>query len=240
MPRRKSHQKAAQGEGCFDSPLSLRTPTPHRPIRGDCGPPYWMYPLGTGDREKTTQGENCTIRCPPHHGGATRGGAFKRVARTVLRFCRTVATGGRTAMRQRAPRAGIFAPVSRTKLPRKRGPGGGRLRAPLGARRRRSPAIFSPLLDRSKRGSPPAGGEIPPNQTARYKTGGSKPPPYRVRFSWRTTTRRALCPCTTPLCYMGTARRGRGPGRSLLALWANSPSRAPRKWSLLPVLPGAP
>ena len=52
--------------------------------------------------------------------------------------------------------------ASEPSSPRKRGPGGRRLRAPLGARRSRPPAIFSPLLDRSKRGSPPAGGEIPP------------------------------------------------------------------------------
>ena len=32
-------------------------------------PPYWMYPPGTGDGEKTTQGGNCTIRHQPHHGG---------------------------------------------------------------------------------------------------------------------------------------------------------------------------
>ena len=32
--------------------------------------PYWMYPPGTGDGEETTQGGNCTIRHPPHHGGA--------------------------------------------------------------------------------------------------------------------------------------------------------------------------
>ena len=60
------------------------------------------------------------------------------------------------------------------------GPGGRRLRAPFGARRSRPPAIFSPLLDRSKRGSPPAGGEIPPNQKARCKTGGrGQAPPLR-------------------------------------------------------------
>ena len=31
-------------------------------------PPYWMYPPGTGDGKETTQGGNCTIRHPPHHG----------------------------------------------------------------------------------------------------------------------------------------------------------------------------
>ncbi len=56
--------------------------------------------------------------------GSTRGGASKRVAETALWVCRTVATGGRTAMRQRSPRAGTFAPDFRTKLPRKRGSGG--------------------------------------------------------------------------------------------------------------------
>ena len=56
--------------------------------------------------------------------GSTREGASKQVARTALWFCCTVATGGRTAMRQRSPRAGTFAPDFRTKLPRKRGSGG--------------------------------------------------------------------------------------------------------------------
>ena len=100
----------------------------------------------------------------------------KRVTRVALWFDRTVATGGRTVMRQRPPRAGTFAPGPRAKLPRKRGPGGGRLRAPLGARRSRPPAILWWLSDRSESHSPPAGGEIPPNQTARCKTGGRGKP----------------------------------------------------------------
>ena len=87
-------------------------------------PPYWMYPPGTGDGKETTQGGNCTIRHPPHHGGAPSGGAFKRVARIALRFCSTVATGGRTVVRQRPPRAGIFPSNPRTKLSRKWGSGG--------------------------------------------------------------------------------------------------------------------
>ena len=49
-----------------------------------------------------------------------------------------------------------------------------------------TPAIFSPLLDRSKRGSPPAGGEIPPNQTVWCKTGGrGKPLPYGCKWDGR-------------------------------------------------------
>ena len=56
--------------------------------------------------------------------GSTNGGASKRVARTALCFCRTVATGGRKARCQRPPRAGTFAPGFRTKLPRKWGSGG--------------------------------------------------------------------------------------------------------------------
>ena len=48
----------------------------------------------------------------------------KRVTRVALWFNRTVATGGRAAMRQRSPRTGTFPPSPRTKLPRKRGPGG--------------------------------------------------------------------------------------------------------------------
>src|SRR5699024_4426297 len=56
--------------------------------------------------------------------GSTGGGASKRVAQTALWFCRTVATGGRTAMRQRPPCAGTFAPGFRTKRSRKWGSGG--------------------------------------------------------------------------------------------------------------------
>ena len=83
-----------------------------------------MYPPGTGDGKETTQGGNCTIRYPPHHGGTPGEARPKRVAQTALWSCRTVATGGRTAMRQRPPRAGTFALGSRTKLSRKWGSGG--------------------------------------------------------------------------------------------------------------------
>ena len=70
--------------------------------------------------------------------------------------------------------------VSESSSPVNRGPGGRRLRAPLGARRSRPPAIFSPLLDRSKRGSPP-GRRNPPNQEVRRRTGGrGQAPPLRV------------------------------------------------------------
>ena len=64
-----------------------------------------------------------SIRHPPHHGGATGEARPKRVAQTAPRFCRTVATGGRRMMRQRAPRAGTFPPSPRTKLSRKWGSG---------------------------------------------------------------------------------------------------------------------
>ena len=68
--------------------------------------------------------QGCIIRHPPHHGGAPVEAHPKQVAQTALWSCRTVATGGRTAMRQRPPRAGIFAPGFRTKLSRKWGSGG--------------------------------------------------------------------------------------------------------------------
>ena len=222
----------------------------------------------------------------------------KRVTRVALWFNRTVATGGRAAMRQRSPRAGTFPPSPRTKLPRKRGPGGGRLRAPLGARRSRPPAILWWLSDRSESHSPP-GRRNPPNQTARCKTGrrgqrapyeskravqvgqyviarraagptrqSASPvqerriptappgprndgegthcapagdhtgPPLRDPLKCNVERRRGQAPAVVLHC-MGSARRGLGPGRPLLALWANSPSRAPRKRSLLPILPGA-
>lgn len=35
---RQRRESATQGEGCFDSPLPLRTPTPQRPIRGTAVP----------------------------------------------------------------------------------------------------------------------------------------------------------------------------------------------------------
>ncbi len=37
-PWRQRRQSATRGEGCFDSPLPLRTPTPQRPIRGTAVP----------------------------------------------------------------------------------------------------------------------------------------------------------------------------------------------------------
>ena len=49
---------------------------------------------------------------------------LKRVARTALRSCRTVATGGRTVLCQRPHRAGTFPPSPRTKFSRKWGAGG--------------------------------------------------------------------------------------------------------------------
>ena len=61
-----------------------------------------------------------------------------------------------------------------------------------------TPAIFSPLLDRSKRGSPPAGGEIPPIKRCDAKpAGGGKPLPYGYQMvqivrAGGTPSRRAL------------------------------------------------
>ena len=76
----------------------------------------------------------------------------------------------------------------------------------------------------------------------------ASPRPTGVHFSWRLAVLISFVSLGDfPLKgeirlgrRRGRARRGRGPGRPLLALWANSPSRAPRKWSLLPVLPAAP
>ena len=136
-----------------------------------------------------------------------------------------MATGGRTARRQRSPRAGTFVPGPRAKLPCKRGPGGGRLRAPLGARRSRPPAILWWLSDRSESHSPPAGGEIPPksNGAVQNRREGASPSPTRERVPYeskRATTRaplqktpRAQCrttagasPRPTWLHHMGAAR----------------------------------
>ena len=89
------------------------------PAGGHAGPPL-QNPLKCNVERRRGQApalQGCAARHPPHHGGATREGASKRVAETALWSCRTVATGGRTAMRQRPPRAGTFAPGFRTKLP---------------------------------------------------------------------------------------------------------------------------
>ena len=55
---------ASWGERGFDSPFP---PTPpfslKRPIRGDCGPPYWMYPPGAEN------GRSCRKRALPSKGG---------------------------------------------------------------------------------------------------------------------------------------------------------------------------
>ena len=133
--------------------------------------------------------------------GQPREARPKRVVRTALWFCHTVATGGRTAWCQRPPRAGTVAPGFRTKLSRKRGPGPtppvrGRWPKARGGRvgdygqatsiskwmwpvhRSKPPAIFSPLLDRSKRGSPPGRRNAP--QIKRCGTnpaGGASPSP---------------------------------------------------------------
>ena len=144
--------------------------------------------------------QGCIIRHPPHHGGAPVEAHPKRVAQTALRSCRTVATGGRTAMRQRPPRAGTSPPPPRTKLSRKRGSGGRATKstiwcspepsprrsfrpfwiAPKGARRRggEMPQI-------KKHGTKPAGGAIPsPTGAKGYKWGGRAArrvvAPYRV------------------------------------------------------------
>ena len=135
--------------------------------------------------------------------GSTRGGASKRVARTALWFCRTVATGGRRAKRQRPPRAGIFPPNLRIKLSRKWGPGGGRLRAPFGARRSRPPAIFSPLLDRSKRGSPPGRRNPPQSNGAAQNRREEQAPPLRVQMG-----RAGLGPAPTDGAPSGRALQG--------------------------------
>ena len=176
---------------------------------------------GTGGRRAESSrptGSHHPIPAAPR--GSTREGASKRVAQTALRFCRTVATGGRTAVRQRAPRAGTFAPGFRTKLSRTWGPGGGRLRAPLGARRSRPPAILWWLSDRSESHSPPAGGEIPPIK--RYGTNpaaGASPRPTVLHHTG--VARRVVAPrADGPFLSLGANT----PGWPLLPLRGNSPS----------------
>ena len=150
-------------------------------------PPYWMYSPGTGDGKETTQGGNCTIRYPPHHGGTPGEARPKRVAQTALWSCRTVATGGRTAMRQRPPRAGTFVPVFRTKLPRNRGPGGvatmGRPHPyqngcdlSIGANHRRSFRPFWIAPKGARR--PPAAKFLQIKRHGTKPAGGGKPLPY--------------------------------------------------------------
>ena len=78
--------------------------------------PYWMYPPGDGGRRKDDTGRKLYHPIPIAPLGSTSGGASKRVAQITLWSCRTVATGGRTVLRQRPPRAGTFAPSPRIKL----------------------------------------------------------------------------------------------------------------------------
>ena len=130
--------------------------------------------VGASGMPRPTASHHPTSAAPR---GSTREGASKRVAQTALRSCRTVATGGRTARRQRPPRAGTFPPDFRTKLPRKRGPGGratksttwcspkpspGDLFAPFGslqkglaARRRRNPSKSKGTVQTRREGASP-------------------------------------------------------------------------------------
>ena len=103
-------------------------------------------PTGVADGAPSGRAlQGCATRHPPHHGGATSGGASKRVAQTALRFCRTVATGGRTARRQKPPRAGTFASGFRTKLSRKWGSGGGQHWRPIRADVATPGDLFAPF-----------------------------------------------------------------------------------------------
>ena len=104
-------------------PLPMEIACAGFPLGSRFGPPLLDVPPGDGGRRRDDTGRKLYHPTPTAPRGSTRGGAFKRVAETALWFCRTVATGGRTARRQRPPRAGTVAPGFRTKLPRKRGPG---------------------------------------------------------------------------------------------------------------------
>ena len=153
-----------------------------------------------------------TSNIPPHHGRATGEARPKWVAQTALRFCRTVATGGRTAMRQRPPRAGTFMLGFQTKLPRKRGSGGvATMDRPhpyqngcdlsIGA----NPGDLSAPFGSLQKGLAAGAAKYPPIKKCGAKpAGGGKTPPYVV-----------------------TSHRNGAPS-----------GRAPRKQSLLPVLPG--
>ena len=122
--------------------------------------------------------QSCTTRCPPHHGRTTKGGASKRVARTALQLPPHSGNGRENGpMSEATPRRYSCARLSNQALLVNGGPGDGRLRAPLGARRSRPPAIFSPLLDRSKRGSPPGRRNPPqPNGAVQNRREGQAPP----------------------------------------------------------------
>ena len=85
-------------------------------------------------------------------------------------------------MRQRPPRAGTFAPGPGTKLPRKRGSGGGQHWRPIRADVATPGDLFAPFGSLQK-GLAAGAAKRPQNQTLRYKPGGrGKPLPCgRIR-----------------------------------------------------------
>ena len=121
--------------------------------------------------------QGCIIRHPPHHGGAPVEAHPKRVAQTALWSCRTVATGGRTAMRQRPPRAGIFLSNPRTKLSRKWGPGGRATKSTTWCSPEPSPGdLFAPFGSLQK-GLAAGAAKCPKsNGTAQTRREGQAPP----------------------------------------------------------------
>ena len=151
--------------------------------------------------------------------GSDRVGASKRVAQTALWFCRTVATGGRTAMRQRPPRAGTFVPGPRTKLSRKRGPGGQATKSTTWCSPEPSPGdLFAPF------------GSLQKGLAA----GAAKSPPIK---RYGTNPAAGASPRPTVLHHTGVARRvvaPRADGPSL-SLGADTPG-----WPLLPLRGNSP
>ena len=110
--------------------------------------------------------------------GCDRGGASQRVEAVVLWSSPHSGNGREKGdASEVTPRRYICA-VSRTKLSRKRGSGGRATKSTTWCSPEPPPAIFLPLLDRSKRGSPPERRNPPKSKgTAQNRRGGASPSP---------------------------------------------------------------
>ncbi len=183
--------------------------------------------VGASGMPRPTASHHPTSAAPR---GSTREGASKPVARTALRFCRTVATGGRTARRQRPPRAGTFPPDFRTKLPRKRGSGGGQHWRPIRADVATPGDLFAPFGSLQK-GLAAGAAKCPPIKW--YSTnpaGGASPSPTDAKCLNSPGGRRAQWSRPTQMVIVACpARRttGEHQGRRVQAGSTDSPQVLP-------------
>ena len=200
-------------------------------------------PRPTALRHTGTARQGCralqgrTHPTPVASRGSIREGASKRVARTALWFCRTVATGGRKAMRQRPPRAGTFVPDPRIKLSRKWGSGGGHHWRPIRADVATPGDLFAPFGSLQKGLAARWRRNIPQSKSVvQNRREGASPRPTWLHHTG--TARPVVAPHANGLCCLPSRAPAGRPGGCPVASrgrWPSHPYDVPHPKLHIPI-----